>query len=129
MKNREKESFLSEILADDRLADLREDSLLKGIVLLRRQRRRRLILQTSLASALICLLLFSIAQRPTSPPLQSNLLSARPVPAQPSTKAVTAVKHLTDDELLALFPNRSVALIGEPGHQQLVFLEHQSGAQ
>ena len=33
------------------------------------------------------------------------------------------VKFITDEELLALFPDRPVALIGRPGHQQLVFLD------
>jgi hypothetical protein len=31
---------------------------------------------------------------------------------------------ITDEELFALFPNRALALIGSPGHQQLVFLDH-----
>jgi hypothetical protein len=34
------------------------------------------------------------------------------------------VKIITDEELFALFPNRALALIGSPGHQQLVFLDH-----
>lgn len=33
------------------------------------------------------------------------------------------VRRVTDDELLALFPGRSVALIGRPGEQRLVFLD------
>jgi hypothetical protein len=33
------------------------------------------------------------------------------------------VKLINDDELLALFPDRPVALIGKPGQQQLVFLD------
>ena len=34
------------------------------------------------------------------------------------------VKIITDEELFALFPNRALALIGAPGRQQLVFLDH-----
>jgi len=37
-----------------------------------------------------------------------------------------AVQFINDDELLALFPNRPVALIGEPGKQRLVFLDRQN---
>jgi hypothetical protein len=41
-----------------------------------------------------------------------------------STRAgFSPVKLITDDELLALFPDRPVALIGKPGQQQLVFLD------
>jgi hypothetical protein len=129
MKNHQKESFLREVLGDDRLAEFREQSLLKGIYLLRRERRRRLIFRTGLASAVVCVLLFSLTQRPKSPPLQSNLAPVRPVHREPSAKSVTPVKHLTDDELFALFPNRPVALIGKPGNQRLVFLDGQGGAQ
>jgi hypothetical protein len=38
------------------------------------------------------------------------------------------IKLITDEELFALFPGRSVALIGKPGHQQLVFLNNQTQA-
>jgi hypothetical protein len=33
------------------------------------------------------------------------------------------VKIITDEELFSLFPNRSMVLVGQPGHQQLVFLD------
>ena len=35
----------------------------------------------------------------------------------------SGVKMISDEELFALFPGRSLALIGKPGHQQLVFLD------
>ncbi len=30
---------------------------------------------------------------------------------------------ITDEELFSLFPNRPLALVGKPGHQQLIFLD------
>jgi hypothetical protein len=33
------------------------------------------------------------------------------------------VKFINDEELLALFPGRPLALVGKPGEQQLVFLD------
>jgi len=33
------------------------------------------------------------------------------------------VKRISDEDLFSLFPDRSMALIGQPGHQQLVFLD------
>jgi hypothetical protein len=46
---------------------------------------------------------------------------ASPAPAAPSE--TSDVKIISDDELFALFPGRSMALIGTPGQQQLVFLD------
>jgi hypothetical protein len=43
--------------------------------------------------------------------------------ATPPTET-NKVKIITDEELFALFPNRAVALIGAPGHQQLIFLNN-----
>jgi hypothetical protein len=55
--------------------------------------------------------------------------SHRPAASAPSTRVAPdnpgsgEVDRLTDDELLALFPNRPVALIGPAGRQKLVFLD------
>ena len=43
--------------------------------------------------------------------------------SQPRADAAPPVKFITDEELLALFPNRSVGLIGKAGHQELVFFD------
>lgn len=34
------------------------------------------------------------------------------------------IRFINDEELFALFPDRPMALIGEPGQQQLVFLDN-----
>jgi hypothetical protein len=34
------------------------------------------------------------------------------------------VRFITDNELLALFGDRAVGLIGKPGHQMLVFYDN-----
>ena len=39
---------------------------------------------------------------------------------------MTASLAINDDELFALFAGRSMALIGKPGEQQLVFLDQNS---
>ena len=38
-------------------------------------------------------------------------------------RSVGGVEVVSDQELLALFPNRPVALVGQPGSQRLVFLD------
>jgi hypothetical protein len=57
--------------------------------------------------------------------VQANLPPAES-PA-PLPNAAPPIKVLTDDELLALFPNRSVGLIGRPGHQTLAFFDGPDG--
>jgi hypothetical protein len=45
------------------------------------------------------------------------------------SKGLSKVEYITADQLFALFPNRPMALIGKPGHQQLIFLDkHPAGA-
>jgi len=38
------------------------------------------------------------------------------------------MKYISDEELFKLFPGRSIALIGKPGEQELIFLDKQSEA-
>lgn len=124
MKNFEKEKLLNEILADESLAEFRRASLADGVAFLRRQRRRRfalragvLLLATSLC-AWAMLLNRSIRRTP------HHLANLRP-PQRSQSPAGPAggVRFISDDELLALFPDRPVALIGKPGKQRLVFLD------
>jgi hypothetical protein len=43
--------------------------------------------------------------------------------AVPAAEAAAPIKVISDEDLLALFPDRSMALLGPPGQQQLVFLD------
>lgn len=45
--------------------------------------------------------------------------------AEPASVGSASVRFISDDELLSMFPGRSVALIGAPGRQQFVFLDQQ----
>jgi hypothetical protein len=42
---------------------------------------------------------------------------------RPKTIEGTPIRVIGDEELLALFQGRPVALLGEPGHQRLVLLD------
>ena len=124
MKSSEHDPLLTEILTGDEPSDFRRTSLEHALKSLRRQRRWRTVragAAASLTLLLVCLFLF---HRPAKAPVRQIVFSPpRPsaVPAPPTRTA--EVKFITDDELLALFPDRPVALIGKPGHQQLVFLD------
>ncbi|MCL4177614.1 MAG: hypothetical protein KJ072_07680 [Verrucomicrobia bacterium] len=125
---------LDELLADSRLEELRAAALEAGLATVRRRRRRRVALRSAGAAisllafaALISWMLFRRA------PATEHDQVAQANPAPTATVAATespipvaemsAVRHLTDNELLALFPGRPVALIGPPGRQRLVFLD------
>jgi len=119
MKHDNRDELLDELLAGKELEDFRQASLQRGLALIRRRRRDRefgRIAAMVILPVLLALVLWtnhSIVQIP-----QSTFVSGhRP-------KAVESkVRLINDDELLALFPNRARAIIGSPGHQQLVFLD------
>ncbi len=112
--------LLKQILLDDDLADFRQKSLEAGLAALRAERRRRTVVRRSSTGLLTALAIAVLLLR---------LNEERPVPVASSPRTPVAsprpsrVRFITDDELLALFPNRSTALIGAPGKQQLVFLD------
>jgi len=121
MKHSEQDRLLREILDDGDAANFRAASLARGLDFLQQRRRRKHLAQTC-AAAILPLLLISVlvvhlASQPASP-----RSAVRPAPAPVADAA--KVKIITDEELFALFPNRALALIGAPGRQQLVFLDH-----
>jgi hypothetical protein len=119
MKRSEQDRLLREILEDGEAADFRAASLARGADFLKQRRRRSQMAQACAKSIVPGLLILGVvlllASRPASPP-----------PAElPGPRTDTAkVKIINDEELFALFPNRAMALIGSPGRQQLVFLDH-----
>ena len=123
MSPSEQNKLLSEILAGEEVTKLRETSLEQGLDALRRRRRLRLFARVGTMAmmplALVLALCLKEFNRPASHqrPSEEPQYASTPVPGP-----VAAVKFVTDEELLALFPNRAVALVGKPGHQQLVLL-------
>lgn len=126
MKSDRPNSLLKEILAGDELADFRQASLEQGLSAIRRQeRRRRHIVRLSALLMLPLLFAFAILSR-RAPEVSSQHLAFHntmraTIPTRPADGRDT--KFITDEELFALFPNRPLALVGKPGHQQLVFLD------
>gem|GEM_PF-1322696 len=116
---------MSNLLAGDELSAFRRSSLEQGLGLLRRRRRHRRVVRWCLLASLP--LAFAAGVFFAWPPLPE----ARPVSVAESPAAgVSAaapkarpVKFITDEQLLALFPGRPIALVGQPGHQQLLFLD------
>ena len=125
MKHSKRDQLLKEILTGDDLSDFRQASLERGLAVIRRQRQRRHVVHACVLASLPFLLVAGILIRRAIETPPGRMASANPAAnALPAPRAGSReVKFITDEELFALFPNRSLALIGKPGNQQLVFLD------
>ena len=125
MKHPEHDRLLNEIVTGEELADFREASLQRALTAIRQQRRRqRFVRLCALAVVPLLAALGIVFSRSPKRPLRKIAASnASPVAVSPVPSRTVPVKFISDDELLALFPDRPVALIGKPGQQQLVFLD------
>ena len=111
----EKQQLLHEVLDADHDAR-RTATLLAGTRLLRRRRQWRFASQ-GLSLALV-LLAAGICLKFTRSPVPSNSASVPPR----DSEARAGISILTDDQLLALFPNTPVALATLPdGKKRLIF--------
>jgi hypothetical protein len=125
MKPADRDQLLKEILAGSELSELRQASLQQGCALIRRQRLQRYAVRFCALAFLPLILVSWVLYTWTSNGSRSN--------SDPSNLAIRSrsiaeskaddVKFITDEELFALFPGRSMALVGKPGEQQLVFLD------
>jgi hypothetical protein len=125
MKDTNQDPLLREIVSGEELSGLRRASLEEGLRTLRIRERRRTVVRACLVSAAALVvaggMLFqwrSWHSTPDNPGSKGAVATSGPAPGR-----VGEVKFITDDELLALFPDRPVALVGKPGRQQLVFLD------
>jgi len=146
MKTPDQNDLLKEILADDSLAAMREHSLNQGLAALRgRNRRRRArrmgVMVAAPGLAIAVILIFNrapenarvaqvnpftkTATQPTTPTPAPTVTPSAAVATEAAANDATQplAKEMSDEELLALFPGRAVALIGPPGRQQLVFFD------
>lgn len=139
------EPLLKDLLSGEELQPLRAASLRQMIEAARRHRQRRQTLRTvalALVPALVTLGLLAFylprwkssrAGRTAAPGLvaeaRPGASEALPVQTASSPRPAvvpardSGVKIISDAELLALFPDRPVALIGPRGRQKLVFLD------
>lgn len=114
MKRSDQDRLLRDVLADDALDHLRATALDQVLAAARRRRQRRALLST--AAAFIVAVSVFIASRSTNEPPA--------VAATPTAAAATpAVATINDEQLLAIFADRAVALVGQPGQQTLMFLD------
>jgi hypothetical protein len=123
MKRTKRDDLLNELLPGDELAEFRRSSLELGLRAMAARRTRRQVLRACAG----CSLLLALAGTVLWPLLPAHWTGQKSVAQVPEVAsdppAASSVKFISDDELMALFPDRAVALIGKPGHQQFVFLD------
>jgi hypothetical protein len=117
MNTSDKNQLLNELLGGDELNACRQATLARGLEALRRRQRRRRQFQVAALMAPLLVLVWQWHFRPAIPTASES------APAPPPAVETSKVKYITEKELFALFPNRPVALIGEPGHQQFLLLD------
>jgi hypothetical protein len=108
----EKRLLIKDLLEDDQAEFRREVTLLAGARVLRRRRWRRQGLQTLAVLALMGMMVFWARHRfvPPTPSMAAN-----------SSVFPPKTPYLTDDQLLALFPNTPVGLATVDGRKVLIF--------
>ena len=115
MNRSDQDRLLREILADENIESLRAASLAGGLAALHTRRRRRALLSGVAASTAIAAILAVLSSH------RAPVAIAPP----PLARSVTVID---DQQLLALFPDRTVALIGAPGNQKLFFADTASAS-
>lgn len=119
MKHSKENPILHELFGGEDVRNLRVSSLEAGLVALRRKRTRHRIGQTALfvpALLALALVLRTAVHDKSNSPASAEKSSAAGF-KEGSTKMIS------ERELFALFPNRPMAVVGKPGHQQVVFLD------
>jgi hypothetical protein len=124
MKTPERDELLDEIMSGDNASNLRETSLDRTLQAVRRQQRLHHTIRGVGAVAIVGLVATVVwnqqrlehDQIATSSPNVARTDVSKTIPG-------TSIRVLNDEELLAMFPNRPVALVGGPENRQFVLLD------
>jgi len=125
------DDLLQEIFSESASDDFRADALERTLVSARRQRRRRRTGRVCGAIAICAALLATVFWRTQEAPtdqLTANGAQSPTAQAEVPTVPGTNIRLVSDDELLGMFPDRPVALVGPPEKQRFVFLDDVPGA-
>jgi hypothetical protein len=118
MKNSPEQELLGDVMVEPAF---RAASLQHTLRILDRERRRRkrAAVGITLAAIVGALLVVRTERSKEVSYGRAQIAAAKNVPG-------TKIQIISDEELLALFPGRSVALIGPADHRQLVFLDERT---
>jgi hypothetical protein len=121
MNEPDNDPLLRDLLQDGAEVAFREASLDAMLSAARRTRRRRKYLRLAGCTAVLLLSAAALWHRTNISPTLADA-----VPSSSSVEAIAArkpIRYIDDKELLSLFPNRPVALIGSAQGQQLILLD------
>jgi hypothetical protein len=113
--------LLRDLLQDGADTAFRETSLNAMLSAARRTRRQRKTLHLAGCAALLLIGSAAIWQRSNTPPARTA--DASPGSSVETDSARKPIRYIDDKELLSLFPNRPVALIGSDQGQRLILLD------
>ena len=123
MTAHDRDKLLTELLAGEEIAGFRQNSLSCALNSLRRRKARKRILACCVVTCFFALLMFwAVPWKSVNKPIASTSSRAT-APVAQAVASAPKIEIINDEQLLALFPNRSVALIGKPGNQQFYFLD------
>jgi hypothetical protein len=120
----DRNELLSDILFENGSMDFRNASLQRTLLSARRHRRARMGLRAAAAAA-VCAALFAVPFLQRNSSRQSLAENTSHPSPQVQTVPGTKIQVVNDDELLAMFPDRPVAIVGPPENRQFVFLDEQ----
>jgi len=132
MKRRDQEDFLKDVFADEGLDALRESTLARGLSTVRRRRNARAVGTFVLAGAsLLVLAATMLWPRPKyltvaqAPVVVASTAAPPRIKIYPATVASDSppIAIISDEELLNLFGDHPVALLGSAGRQRLVVFD------
>jgi hypothetical protein len=131
MKTPRFDSLHRDVLAGEEAAPCRAASLEQMLVLVqhrRCRRRRRSGLWVALPAVLACAFLLLRSPAPASRfaatvTSSTGEIAGSAAPSGSRSAGDAPVRFITDEELLNLFPDRPVALVGAAGRQRFVFLD------
>jgi hypothetical protein len=120
--------LLRQVLTDEKLEAIRQQSLQSMLAAAGHRRRQRRFTTAGIIGMLGLLLCWAYPlNQPRRPPATTQVSPPQPPsPVAQTTGPSRKIEIITDTELFALFPGRSLALIGPPGQQQLVFLDQKN---
>jgi hypothetical protein len=132
MKTKPDDDLLQEIFTESASDDFRAAALERTLISARRQRRLRRAGRVCGAIAICAAILGAIfwhTQEAASDRVARNSIQSPTTPqTEVPTVPGTSIRLVSDDELLGMFPDRPVALVGPPANQRFVFLDELPGA-
>lgn len=129
MNRLDQDRLLRDLFGGEELSTFRQASLDQGLALLRQRRRRRRLALRVCALACLPLALAAgafVRQAILASTEHLRTVSSPALSGSSATARLAPIKFISDEQLLDLFPGRPLALVGRPGHQQLVFLDRES---